>query len=266
VKGAQPLALEVAGLSAGYRNRPVIRDLTLEPIPAGQVTALVGPNAAGKSTLLRALAGLLQATGSIRLGGEELTRLSFVERAGRTSYMPQTLPQGVGLSILESVLSALKATPLHNGDHTRSADARERALTFLDRVGLMDVALEPLDHLSGGQRQLASLAQATVRDPQLLLLDEPTSALDLRHQVRVMNLVRTLADEGKIIVAVLHDLNLASRWADNVIVLDEGRLYVSGKPEDAITTRMLEAVYGVEARVEACSRGRLQVVVDGSST
>jgi iron complex transport system ATP-binding protein len=262
MSGEPTRTLEIRSFSAGYRNRRVISNLTLDPIRAGEVTALVGPNAAGKSTLLRAVAGLVRGEGSVRLAGQELTKLSFVERARRVSFMPQTLPQGVGLSILESVLSGLKASP---ADIDIRDEDEARALQVLERVGLTDVALEPLDRLSGGQRQLASLAQAIVREPLLLLLDEPTSALDLRHQVRVMSTVRSLAAEGKIIVVVLHDLNLASRWADSVVVLHRGARYVAGPPEQAISTRMLEEVYGVDARVEPCSRGRLQVVVDGAA-
>lgn len=260
----EPPTLQIRNLTAGYRNRRVIHGLTLEPIQAGRVTALVGPNAAGKSTLLRALAGLVRTDGSIRLGEDELTNLSFVERARRVSFMPQTLPQGVRLSILESVLSGLNVNRADLWGASEE-DSRAHALRVLDRVGLIEVALEPLDRLSGGQRQLASLAQAIVREPRLLLLDEPTSALDLHHQVRVMSIVRSLAAEGRIVVVVLHDLNLASRWADSIVVLHRGILYASGPPEDAITARMLEEVYRVEGRIEPCSRGLLQVIVDGSA-
>lgn len=258
-------ALEISGLSAGYRNRPVIRDLTLAPIPSGGVTALVGPNAAGKSTLLRALAGLLPVQGSVRLDGADLGRVSLADRAGRVGFMPQTLPQGVGLSVLESVLSALRATPFE-ASANGAAKPRDRALLVLERLGLTGAALDSLDRLSGGQRQLVGLAQAVVREPRLLLLDEPTSALDLRHQVLVMSMVRALAAEGRIVVVVLHDLNLAARWADHIVVLHGGSLYAQGSPDEAITPEMLASVYGVAARVEPCSRGALQVVVDGPLT
>ena len=136
--------------------------------------------------------------------------------------MPQTLPQRVALTVLEAVIAALRASPL--ADRDRPADERAtRAVAVLERVGIADLALEPLDHLSGGQRQLASLAQAIVREPAVLLLDEPTSALDLRHQVVVMTLVREFAAEGRIVIVVVHDLSLAARWADQVVVLEQGR-------------------------------------------
>ena len=136
-------------------------------------------------------------------------------------------------------------------------------MATLERVGIGDLALSPLDHLSGGERQLASLAQAIVREPALLLLDEPTSALDLRHQVVVMELVRELAAEGRIVVVVLHDLNLAVRWAGHVVVLDQGRAVAVGPPGDAISPDVLARVYGVAARIEPVGQGRSQIVVDG---
>jgi iron complex transport system ATP-binding protein len=261
---ARPLApLMIERLSAGYPRRPVIRELTLSPIEAGQVTALVGPNAAGKSTLLLALIGLVSATGAVRLGERDLLRLSIAERATLAAFMPQVLPQGVALTVLESVIAACKASPL--GElATAGQDLRRRAVAVLDRLGIADLALESLDRLSGGQRQLAGLAQALVREPQLLLLDEPTSALDLRHQVDVMTLVRALASEGRTVIVVLHDLNLAMRWADRIVVLDRGAVHAVGSAEEALTPDVIAAVYGVEARVERCSRGQLHVIVDGA--
>lgn len=252
--------LLVEGLSAGYGRREIVHDLTLEPIPAGRLVALVGPNAAGKSTLLRALAGLVRARGSIRLGDAELVGASPAQRARSVAFMPQSLPDRVGLTVLEGVLSALHAAP--GGDLT-GGEARRRALCTLERLEILDIALSPLDELSGGQRQLASFAQALVREPRLLLLDEPTSALDLRHQLRVMNVARGEAREGRVVVVVLHDLGLAARWADTVVVLDRGRIRSAGKPHLALTPDILRQVYGVRGRVERCSEGCLQVLVDG---
>jgi iron complex transport system ATP-binding protein len=254
--------LTIAGVSAGYRRRPVLQDLTLPPITSGQITALVGPNGAGKSTLLRVLAGLLPAKGSIKLDARELNGASIDAHAAHVSFMPQLQPQRVALTVLESVLAALKATPF-GGRTIETTEARMRAIAVLERVGIADLALEQLGHLSGGQRQLASLAQAIVREPEVLLLDEPTSALDLGHQTAVMTLVEELAREGRIVVAVVHDLALAARWSGQVIVMHHGALDTAGPPAQAITPAMLARVYGVKARVEPCSRGTLQVIVDG---
>lgn len=257
------MSLAVTDLHAGYPRRPVLEGLTLEPLPASALTALVGPNAAGKSTLLRALAGLLPASGSVRLGADELLTLTLVERARRVALMPQSLPGGVRLTVLEGVLAALQVSPLLQTPRPERGAPVARALDTIERVGLADQALVPLDELSGGQRQLASLAQALVRDADLLLLDEPVSALDLRHQVRVMRVLREVAADGAVVVAVLHDLDLAARWADHTVVLGpRGVGHVQGAPSAAITPATLARLYGVTARVERCSQGQLRVAVD----
>ncbi len=254
-------SLTVTNLSAGYRGRMVLRELSIGPLASGRVVALVGPNAAGKSTLMLTMAGLLHGDGRVLLGDVELLTLPIAERARLAGFMPQSIPQGVALTVLEALIAAQKAAipikGLLNDD-----DSLARAAGVLDRLGIADIALEQLDRLSGGQRQLASLGQALIRDPKLLLLDEPTSALDLRHQTAVMKLIRSLAAEGRIVIVVLHDLSLAARWADDVIVMSEGRIAASGPPEQALTAATLSDVYGVQARVERCSRGMLQIMVD----
>lgn len=258
-------SLAISDLTAGYRNRPVLRNLNLTAFEPGKVTALVGPNAAGKSTLLRSLAGLVPATGSIRLGDLDLNALGLTERAQHVAFMPQTLPQNAELSVLEGVIGALKASPIAEFDSS-NAEARRRAVEVLDRLDILELAMDGIGRLSGGQRQLASLAQAIVRAPHLLLLDEPTSALDLRHQLDVMMVVRSLAREGRIVVVVLHDLTLAATWADHLVVLHHGAVAAEGPPEQALQPAILSAVYAVEARVERCSRGRIHVMVDGPTS
>ncbi|OYW59041.1 MAG: iron ABC transporter [Rhizobiales bacterium 12-68-15] len=253
--------LSLTNVSVSYGRRPVVRDLTLAPLPGGRVTALVGPNAAGKSTLLRAIAGLLPARGRLELGGVDLSTLSRTARAARIGFMPQALPQGVALTVMETVMGALRAAPLPVP--LSGAQVEMRAAETLETLGMDGLALEPLDRLSGGQRQLASLAQALVRRPEVLLLDEPTSALDLRHQALVMAILRRLADEGRLVVTVLHDLALAARHADHIVVLSHGACAAEGPPAGTLTADLLARVYGVEGRVETCSRGTVQIVVDG---
>ena len=252
--------LHVSDLSAGYSNRPVLEHLSLPPIAPGETVALLGPNAAGKSTLLRALAGLAPATGSVQLHGVELTGMPLAARAKAVTYMPQTLPQGVALTVVETVIGALEASPT---GQPGASDSAARAMAVLGRVGIDTLAMRGIDELSGGQRQLAALAQALVRSPQLLLLDEPTSALDLNHQVRVLDLARTLArEEGMIAVLVLHDLQAAARIADRVVVLSDGRVTAVGAPEQAITPAVLADVWRVQARIDHCERGSLRMVID----
>lgn len=249
--------LSLNHLNVGYGRRPVLRDLSLPLIRPGEVTVLAGPNAAGKSTLLRAIARLAPATGEIRLDGEDLRSLSAAARAKKIGFMPQTLPSGAALSVLETVIAALRA-----GQAVEGGRPGQRAMEVLTRLGIEQLALSDLDQLSGGQRQMVSLAQAIVRDPRLLLLDEPTSALDLARQVRLLGELRRIAAEGRVVLAVLHDLALAARWADRIAILHQGSLYAFGPPAEVLTPVMLAEVYGVRARVETCSQGHLMVQID----
>ena len=252
-------ALTLENFTAGYRGRPVVHTFTAAPFQPGTVTGVLGPNAAGKSTLLKGIAALAQNRGSITLGALDFTGSSLARRAKRISFMPQTNSARTSLSLFESVLGSLRARrnliPTREDEH--------RVLHILETLQILDLALEPLDRMSGGQRQLASLAQVLVGNPSVLLLDEPTSALDIRHQVRVMELVREEAHKGRVVLVALHDLNLCMRWADRLLVMREGRLAADGPPSHAITSGLLSDVYGVSARVEPCSLGCPQVLVDG---
>lgn len=257
---ASPLWIE--NLSAGYPRRPVIRNLSLPCIDGGQVVAFVGPNAAGKSTLLLALAGLLPANGAVRFGDTDLLKLSMLNRARIAAFMPQSLPQGVALTVVESVITAFKASAVAD-EALIGGSAARTAMLALDRLGIAGLALEGLDRLSGGQRQLVGLAQALVREPRLVLLDEPTSALDLRHQISVMAILRQLASEGRTVIVVLHDLNLAARWADFVVVLDEGAVVAAAAPAAALTADIIARVYGVRARIDIGNDGRPGISIEG---
>lgn len=242
-----------------YGKRSVLNGFTLPALVPGEVTVLAGPNAAGKSTLLKGIARIAKVEGRFTLDGVDLAALSIGARAERIGFMPQTLPSGSALVVLESIIAALRASG--TSPHARQSP-ETHAMAILARLGIANLALEPLDKLSGGQRQMVSLAQAIVRDPRLLLLDEPTSALDIARQVRLLAEVRRIATEGRIVIAVLHDLGLAARWADKMAVLHQGKLYAYGRPADVITPAMLAEVYGVEARVEFCSQGQINVLID----
>lgn len=250
--------LKLIDVAAGYRDREVIRDLTVHPIAPGSVVGLIGPNAAGKSTLLRAMAGLVAVTGKVALGATDLLALSSARRAALVGFMPQTVPDGVELGVLESILCALRITLPDSSDR----DIRTKAVEALERVNAMHLALEPLDRLSGGQRQIASLAQAIASNPPVLLLDEPISALDLKYQYEVLSTIRGLANEGHIVVIVLHDLALAAQWATRCIVLNEGRAYADGPPREVIDEKTLAEVFGVTAHLERTGKN-LHIAVSG---
>lgn len=252
------IGLAVESLGVSYGARVVLSDMSLAPLPRGSVTSIVGPNGAGKSTFLRAVAGLVYATGSLALNGVNLQTLPASARAARVGFMPQTVPAHVGLSVLEATIGAIKAL----GPINQPQRAEMAAVAVLEELDILPLALDPFDILSGGQKQLASLAQALVRRPDILLLDEPTSALDLHHQLQVITAVRRVAASGTIVLMTLHDLTFAARWSDRIAVLSGGRIYRDGAPADVLTSATLAEVYGVSARVEPCSRGFLQVITD----
>jgi iron complex transport system ATP-binding protein len=249
------VSLLINDLSVAYGARTIIHNVSLPALPAGSLVALVGPNGAGKSTLLRAIAGLERMQGEISLAGEDVSRLGFAERSRRLAYMPQQLPPGLALGVLESIVAALRVSGVDN--------LLALAYEALVRLGIEHLAEQPLNSLSGGQRQLVALAQLLARNPQVLLLDEPTSALDLHYQLRVMDTVRERVVAHRLLaVAVLHDINLAASYADWLVVLHQGRVVACGSPEQVLEPGMLAEVYGVQARVERCSQDRLQVLVD----
>jgi len=251
--------LRIENFSAGYPNRQVIDNLSVPMLPRGQITVLLGPNGSGKSTLLRSLAGLNPAQGKLWLDDGDLMQMPFARRAEKVVYLPQSLPAGVHLHVLESIIVAQRAS---GGRSNAGSEAEVMAL--LEQLGIAHLALSYLDQLSGGQKQLVGLAQALIRQPSLLLLDEPLSALDLNYQFHVMDLVRRETRKRNIVtVVVVHDINIALRHGDHVLMLQDGDLIADGAPDQVITPQSLARVYGVRGRIERCSQGTPQVLIDG---
>lgn len=251
--------VEIRGFHTGYPKRTIISNLNVPLLPRGKITVLLGPNGCGKSTLMRALAGLNRAQGELWLNGEELMALPFARRAERVVYLPQSLPAGVHLHVLESIIVAQRAS----GGRSNAASEAE-VMALLEQLGIAHLALSYLDQLSGGQKQLVGLAQSLIRRPDLLLLDEPLSALDLNYQFHVMDLVRRETRlRNMVTVVVVHDINIALRHADHVLMLQNGELIADGLPEEVITPDSLARVYGVRGRIERCSQGTPQVLIDG---
>ncbi|NMK45394.1 ABC transporter ATP-binding protein [Achromobacter sp. Bel] len=253
--------LHIRGLTAGYGGRPVLQGLSAGPLAESAVTALLGPNGSGKSTLLKTLAGLNPALrGELLLDGEDLARAAPSRRAERAMYMPQMLPKGVHMTVFESVLVAARS----GRRGAAGQDLMRDAMAVIADLGIATLASRYLDELSGGQKQLASLAQALVRRPRLLLLDEPLSALDLNYQFHVMDVLRRQTRQHRLItLVVLHDLNIALRHADHALLLHGGMIEAEGLPGEVVTPATLRRVYRVRARVERCPQGQAQVHVDG---
>lgn len=251
------MSLAITGLSAGYGRRTVLHDVTVAPIARGQFVGVIGPNASGKSTLFRAAAGLLRpSSGSLLLDGCDLDRLGRRERAQRVAYMPQSFGCNAVLTVFESVLLALKQTTgwrVHPDDLVRVSRA-------LEALRLSPLADRGIGDLSGGQAQMVAVAQVLVRDPEVVMLDEPTSALDLHHQPAILGSVRReMRARDRIVLAALHDLNLAAEFCDRLILIREGRLVADGPPADILGRREMGRSYRVETALERTRRGSLYV-------
>ena len=250
--------LRIENFSAGYPKRQLIDNLSVPMLPRGQITVLLGPNGSGKSTLLRSLAGLNPAQGKLWLDDGDLMQMPFARRAEKVVYLPQSLPDGVHLHVLESIIVAQRAS---GGRSNAGSEAEVMAL--LEQLGIAHLALSYLDQLSGGQKQLVGLAQSLILQPSLLL-DEPLSALDLNYQFHVMDLVRRETRKRDIVtVVVVHDINIALRHGDHVLMLQDGDLIADGAPDQVITPQSLARFYGVRGRIERCSQGTPQVLIDG---
>ncbi|MFW8565786.1 ABC transporter ATP-binding protein [Orrella sp. 11846] len=254
--------LEINHLQVIHQKQTIIPNFALKAVPAGTLVSILGSNGSGKSTLLKALAGLLTCKqGTIRLNGTDLEKINFEQRAQQVVYLPQSLPAPTHLRVLESVLVAAKASSLAT---EASGTHLNQIMSLLQHLGIEHLAMHYLDQLSGGQKQLVGLAQALIRRPKLLLLDEPLSALDLNYQFHVMDLLRKETHEhGLVTLIVLHDLNTALRHSDYAVLIQQGKLLGEGRPGQIITPKLLAKGYGVRARIEPCSKGILQVFIDG---
>jgi ABC-type cobalamin/Fe3+-siderophores transport system ATPase subunit len=251
------IEVEATGVHAGYGARPVLQGVDLQ-IPAGRVSVVVGANGCGKSTLLRCLARLHPlSSGSIRLGTTALDALPARTLAQQLAFLPQSPQAPVGLSV--EALVAFGRHPYRGLFGRWSAADRDAVRRALQETDLSDFAQRPLEELSGGQRQRAWLAMTLAQQTPLLLLDEPASMLDPGHQLELLALIRRLADAGRTIVMVLHDLT-AARHADQLIALDQGRLAACGTPRDVLTPALLHRLYGIDSHVLQAPDGSPVVV------
>jgi iron complex transport system ATP-binding protein len=240
--------LQVEGVRLAYGDDVVVDDLDLQ-VPDGQITVIVGPNACGKSTLLRSLARLLKpSAGRVLLDGELIHSLPTKEVARRLGLLPQSPIAPEGILVVDLV--ARGRTP-HQKLFQQWSESDERAVrSALTATDTLELADRAVDELSGGQRQRVWIAMALAQETELLLLDEPTTFLDITHQIDVLELVRDLNEhEGRTVVVVLHDLNLACRYAHNIVMMREGDIVASGPPAQVITADSVRDVFGLRSVV-----------------
>ncbi|USQ79943.1 ABC transporter ATP-binding protein [Ornithinimicrobium faecis] len=256
------MTLHAHDLSLAYGKRPVIEGLDLD-VPQGQVTAIVGSNGCGKSTILRGLARLLRPTaGQVLLDGTDIHSLPTKTVAQRVGLLPQSPVVPEGITVAELV--ARGRHPHHGLIRQWTRDDDQIVAESLERTHTTDLAGRPVDQLSGGQRQRVWIAMALAQRTGLLLLDEPTSFLDIAHQVEVLDLVRDLSvEDGTTIVMVLHDLPLAARYADHLIAMRDGAILAQGRPREVVTADTVRDVFGVACRVSWEHGGDVSVIPVG---
>jgi iron complex transport system ATP-binding protein len=253
--------LSLVDVSAGYGSSTVIRRVSLSA-PPGEVTGLIGPNGSGKTTVIRvASRGLRPRSGSVLVRMEDPYRLSAKRAARLVGVVPQDVAPAFSYSVLEMVL--MGRSPYLSAWGGGRADDWELTRRAMAAANVQHLADRPMEELSGGERQRVLLAQALAQDTPVVLLDEPTTHLDLRHVLDILSLVRDLArGEGKAVLAIFHDLNLASAYCDRIYALDAGIVVASGAPGTVITSDLVRDVFGVEADVSpAGAAGRPSVVV-----
>ncbi|MEI7307912.1 Fe(3+) dicitrate ABC transporter ATP-binding protein FecE [Pectobacterium carotovorum] len=243
------MELTTQNLKAGYGDKRILDGLSLS-LPAGKITALLGPNGCGKSTLLKCFAKLLTPeSGAIQLNGKPLSAFSARQLSRHLALLPQQHLTPEGITVRDMV--AYGRSPWLSLWGRLSPDDRQRVQLAMEKTHIVDLADERLTDLSGGQRQRAFLAMLLAQDTPVVLLDEPTTYLDINHQVELMKLLRELNQAGKTVVTVLHDLNQASRYCDHLVMLADGRMMAQGSPHEVMKPELLQRVFSIDAEIHA---------------
>ncbi|NGP44651.1 ABC transporter ATP-binding protein [Bacillaceae bacterium SIJ1] len=234
--------LNVKNVDVTINKRPIIKNVSFSVYP-GEVLGFIGPNGAGKSTLIKAISHIVRYRGSIQWHGQSLKQMSAKARARFLSYVPQSLELDIPFTVFDAVYMGrfpYKSNRLENEKIVKKA---------LDRVGILHLQDRIVATLSGGQKQLVAMAKAIAQDAQILILDEPTSALDLYFQLQLLDMMKELAEEGRLVLLAIHDLSYAYRFCDRLTLMENGQLTHLGFPKDVITTKRLQETYHVYTKI-----------------
>jgi len=259
-KSRAKMLLKIDEVEFGYSSTPVLNDVSLEIGPS-QFVSILGPNGVGKSTLIHCINKILTPTGGVvKIDGEDVTKISLKEMAKKIGYVPYSSSDTFPLTVVDTVLM---------GRHPHSRwksldDDLEKVYETLKLMGIEDLAMRNFNELSAGQHQKVMLARGLVQEPKILLLDEPTSNLDIRHQLEVTKILRNLSHEkGIAVIIISHDLNIAAKYSDSMILMHNGTIHSVGEPRNVITEENLRTVYGVDSEVIS-DDGRPHIILKDS--
>lgn len=236
--------LEIKNLSAGYDGKDVLFDITAS-FCEGEITAIIGPNGCGKTTLLKAILSYIKSSGKMLLNGEDLNEMTRNKRAREISYLAQgrNIPD---MTVEQLVLHG--RFPHLSYPRRYRAEDKEIAKRSMEKMGIYGLSDAPLDSLSGGMRQNAYIAMALAQDTKFILLDEPTTYLDIKNRISLMKELLSLAASGKGIVTVLHEIPFALEYSNKIIVMDKGRVVASGTPDEIFESKVIDKVFGIEIK------------------
>lgn len=238
------MELQIREIQFSYQSIPILDRISLDVQP-GDFLSLIGPNGSGKSTLLRCIDGILKPkNGCILIDGKNTASFSSTDLARAMGYVPQSEGRGLSANVFETILMGRKPYL----SWTPGEDDLQRTAAVIHQLDLEDLALQSIDHLSGGQRQKVLIGRAFAQDTPLLLLDEPTANLDLKHQLEVLELLKTQTQQGLSVIIAIHDLNLAARYSNKMIMLRQGTIYAAGGRE-VLDRENIAAVYEVKVRI-----------------
>ena len=251
------MKVTISGLEFGYSSSPVLKDVNLE-VNGPQLISIIGPNGVGKSTLIHCINKILSPTkGVVMIDGEDVSVISIKEMAKKVGYVPYATSDAFPLSVVDTVLMGRHP---HSGWKSLDHDL-DVVYSTLKLINIEHLAMRSFDELSAGQHQKVMLARGLVQEPEVLLLDEPTSNLDIKHQMEVTRILRNLSQEkGILIIMISHDLNIAAKYSDNMVMLSNGSIYAVGTPKEVLTKENIKAVYGVDSEIIE-SHGRPHIIM-----